>query len=253
MTYTDVTAIIPARYASSRFPGKPLAKICGVPMILQVFKRVAAAIPESQILIATDDPRIAEVCDAGGARTIMTPEECLTGTDRIWRAVEAGNINSPIIVNIQGDEPLVQVQAIHAVIDAKQTTPDCVINAMSRIDEPDDVASENVPKVVTDERGHLAYMSRAPIPFIQDSGAGANHYRQVCIYAFSRSELNAFGSRSKKSRMEGPEDIEILRFLDIGIPVNMVEVASASVAVDAPEDIARVERILIESKASDST
>ena len=183
----------------------------------------------------------------------MTPEKCLTGTDRLWEAVEAGSINSPIIVNVQGDEPLVQAQAIRAVIDAKRETPGCVINAMSRIDVLDDVASENVPKVVTDERGHLAYMSRAPVPFIRDSGAEASHYRQVCIYAFSRNELKAFGSRPTKSRMEGPEDIEILRFLDIGIPVRIVEVAPASVAVDSPEDIRRVERILKESKALEST
>ena len=244
MPYSDVTAIIPARYASSRFPGKPLAKICGIPMILQAFKRVAAVIPESQILIATDDDRIAEVCSTAGARVAMTPADCLTGTDRIWKAVEAGKIDSRIIVNVQGDEPLVEDRAIRAVIEAKRENPDCVINAMSRIEDPDDVASPNVPKVVTDARGHLVYMSRAPVPFIRDVETGATHYRQVCIYAFSRTELKAFGSRSTKSHMEGPEDIEILRFLDMNVPVKMVEVAPASIAVDTPQDLRRVEKLL---------
>ena len=115
---------------------------------------------------------------------------------------------------------------------------------MSRIADIEDARNPNVPKAVVNERGELVYMSRAPIPFTKDARFPAVHYRQVCIYAFDKDQLTAFGARAGKSRLEGPEDIEILRFLDMGIPVKMVEVEASSIAVDSPEDVPRVEAVL---------
>ena len=237
----DVVAIIPARYGSSRFPGKPLAKILGVPLILRVFERVVKVLPPAQIVVATDDERIQNVCEQAGIRVVMTSSTCLTGTDRVWEA--ASKLEAEVIVNVQGDEPLVKVEDILAVIRAKHAYPSHVVNAMCVITDRRDIESPNVPKVVVNNRDDLIYISRAPIPYVKGQGK-AVYRRQVCIYGFNKSELRAFAGHGQKSRLEDPEDIEILRFLDLGIPVRMVEVSGASLAVDVPEDIIRVERLL---------
>lgn len=242
MPSDNVWAVIPARYASFRFPGKPLAQILGVPLVVRVYRRVATTFAANRIAVATDDERIREVCRAEGITTIMTSTTCLTGTDRVWEA--ASQLGAQLVVNVQGDEPMIRSDDITAVLAAKLERPDCVINAMCRIDSPEEIASPNVPKVVTNERGELAYMSRAPVPFVKDPRHAPSYFRQVCIYAFSLAELEAFAGAGRKSRLEGPEDIEILRFLDLGIPVRMVEVSGATIAVDEPGDVARVERLL---------
>ena len=234
-----VVAVIPARYASSRFPGKPLARILGVPLIVRVHRRVVDAIPSDQVVVATDDDRIRRVCESEGISVVMTPSDAATGTDRVHEAVRS--LSADIILNVQGDEPLVDATAIREVIRAKRERPDLVVNAMSRITEDADILSANVPKVVTRADGRLVYMSRAPIPFVKRAGQVAEHFRQVCIYAFNRTQLAAFAAAGGQSKLETPEDIEILRFLDLGIGVHMVTVGGSSIAVDVPEDIARVE------------
>lgn len=237
----NVVAIIPARYASSRFPGKPLAKILGVPLVLRVVEQVAAALPISQVYVATDDERIRAVCTAHGVRVLMTSQHCLTGTDRTWEAVQ--QIEGEIILNVQGDEPLVQAHDILTVLAAKRAYSSHVVNAMCQIDAEDDVVSPNVPKVVVNAHSELVYMSRAPIPFRKEKHSQPIYRRQVCIYGFHLSELRAFAEYGRKSPLEAPEDIEILRFLDLRVPVHMVTVSAASVAVDIPADIARVEQL----------
>ena len=237
-----VLAVIPARFGSSRFPGKPLAKILGVPLIVRVQRRVAAAIPGDQIIVATDDRRIREVCEGEGISVVMTPSDCATGTDRVREAVRG--MDAEIVVNVQGDEPMVDAAAILDVIRAKRAHPDMVANAMSRITESADITSPNVPKVVCRGDGRLVYMSRAPIPFVKREGQVAEHFRQVCIYAFDATQLGAFAALGAQSKLEAPEDIEILRFLDLGIGVHMVRVDGTSIAVDVPEDVGRVEAAL---------
>lgn len=238
----DVVAIIPARYGSSRYPGKPLVEVLGVPLVVRVFQRVVTAFPPAQVVVATDDDRIRAVCESEGIRVVMTSSRCLTGTDRVWEA--ANQLAADIIINVQGDEPLVRAEDILAVVRSKRANPGHVVNAMCTITDRRDIESPNVPKVVVNERDELVYMSRAPIPFVKAQGVVGVYRRQVCIYGFSLPELRAFAGFGRKSRLEEPEDIEILRFLDLGIPVRMVEVSSASVAIDIPEDVARVERLL---------
>jgi 3-deoxy-manno-octulosonate cytidylyltransferase (CMP-KDO synthetase) len=243
MTALDgVVAVIPARFASSRFPGKPLARILGVPLIVRVHRRVADAIPSDQVIVATDDDRIRKVCEGEGISVVMTPHDSVTGTDRVHEAVRG--LDADIIVNVQGDEPMVDAAAIREVIRAKREHPDLVVNAMCRITEASDIASPHVPKVVCRADGRLVYMSRAPIPFVKKAGQVAEHFRQVCIYAFDRDQLAAFAAQGVQSKLEAPEDIEILRFLDLGIGVHMVRVGGTSIAVDVPEDIQRVEAAL---------
>lgn len=237
----DVIAIIPARYASSRFPGKPLAKILGVPLVLRVVERVAAVLPMSQVYVATDDERIHAVCATQGVRVLMTSRHCLTGTDRTWEA--AKQVEAEIILNVQGDEPLVHAEDIRTVISAKRAHPTSVVNAMCPISRPEDIASPHVPKVVVNVHNDLVYMSRAPIPFVRGNHSQPVYRRQVCIYGFHLSELRKFAEYGRKSPLEEPEDIEILRFVDLQVPVHMVTVSAASVAVDIPEDIARVEQL----------
>jgi 3-deoxy-manno-octulosonate cytidylyltransferase (CMP-KDO synthetase) len=243
----SVWAVIPARYASSRYPGKPLARILGIPLVVRVYGRVAAAFPSDRIAVATDDVRIRDVCAAEGITTVMTSSDCLTGTDRVWEAAE--QLNADVVINVQGDEPMIRPADITTVLAAKAEHPRCVINAMCPITSPEEIASSNVPKVVTNKSGELAYISRAPIPFVKDPRYVPTYYRQVCIYAFSRSELKAFAGHEGKSRLEGPEDIEILRFVDLGIPIRMVEVSAHTIAVDEPADVARVERLLSQNES----
>lgn len=237
----EVVIVIPARYRSSRFEGKPLVPLLGRPMIARVWDRCIGALPPGKIYVATDDDRIAEACQAQGIQVVMTGEDCLTGTDRVYQAAQ--QIQADLYINVQGDEPLLDPADITAVIDAAAKRPGRVLNAMCPIAEESDFRSTTVPKVVARPDGRLMYMSRAPIPTDKEhSFRGA--MKQVCIYAFPPAALAAFAGAGAKTPMEAIEDIEILRFLELGYEVDMVEVSGASIAVDVPEDVARVERAL---------
>ena len=233
--------VIPARFASTRFPGKPLVNLLGKPMVQWVWERCCLALDRSQIFVATDDDRIEAAVKSFGANVLRTASSCLTGTDRVAEAALA--LDADCIVNVQGDEPLVDPAAIKLVLDKFSTSDASVLNAMSRISDVAEYRSPNVPKVVFSESRDLMYMSRAPIPASKD---GSFHlgYKQVCIYAFSPEALSAYAARTKKSEFESVEDIEILRFLEMGLSVKMVEVAEGSVAVDIPEDVEKAERLL---------
>ena len=245
MSLSGVLAVIPARYGSSRFPGKPLATIAGVPLVLRVHERVTQALPNDQVIIATDDWRVRDCCEEAGAKVVMTSSQCLTGTDRVREAVRTRDAR--VIVNVQGDEPLIEPEDILRVLDKWEARGAGVVNAMCVIECEDDVRSPHVPKVSVRSDGRLAKMSRAPLPFHFGRYDDAPFRRQVCIYAFGRLELEAFGSYGRPTRTESLQDIEILRSLDLGNDVHMVEVSAASHAVDIPQDIERIETLLRES------
>lgn len=237
----DPAIIIPARYRSSRFEGKPLVPLLGRPMIARVWDRCVAALPRERVFVATDDERIAAACRAEGIQVLMTRDDCLTGTDRVYQA--SLQVAGELFINVQGDEPLVRPEDIRLVIEAATADPGRLYNAMCPITEDSDFRSPTVPKVVARPDGRLLYMSRAAIPTDKELGfRGA--MKQVCIYAFPRAALEAFAARSTKTPLEAIEDIEILRFLELGYEVRMVEVSGASIAVDVPEDVVRVERAL---------
>lgn len=236
-------ALIPARYASTRYPGKPLVELLGKPMILWVAELSARALGKENVYVATEDRRIANVVESAGFQAIMTGDDALTGTDRLAEA--ATKIEADIFINVQGDEPLVNPEDILKVRDAKACTPGQVINGFSWISDEEDPHSVNIPKVITNESNGLVYMSRIPLPGFKDSkNAPPRYKKQVCIYGFTRDELLAFRNFGRKSELEHSEDIEILRFLELGIPVQMVETRPGSLAVDTPEDVAGVERAL---------
>lgn len=232
--------IIPARFKSSRLPGKPLVDLCGKPMIQHVWERCCEAVDKEKVYVATDDSAIAEVVKQFGAKVIITSESCFTGTDRIAEANKI--LDWDFVVNVQGDEPLINPEHIKAVID-QYLKSGGIVNAMCKINTEDEFKSLTIPKVVFNEDLKLLYMSRAGIP-LSKSGDFSFGYKQVCIYAFSREHLAFFSIQNKKSRLEEVEDIEILRFLEAGYPVQMLEVDTGSIAVDVLEDVERVRRVM---------
>ena len=244
----SVSIVIPARYKSSRFPGKPIVDIDGTPMIIRVADIASQVVPKENIYIATEDERIAKVVDDYDYKVILTSDNCLTGTDRVCEASQ--EIDSDIIVNIQGDEPLLDSDDIQKVIDCKLENMDSVINCMSRFDSTE-ATNRNIPKVVSNFNNDLIYMSRSAIPGTKEGHSKLVH-KQVCIYAFTKDELDKFyqfGLKHGKTQIEWSEDIEILRFLELGINVKMLETYGTTQAVDIPEDVNKVLEILNERKS----
>lgn len=238
--------MIPARYGSSRYPGKPLVNLLGKPMILWVAELSAKAVGQDNVYVATEDQRIADVVIKAGFQAVMTSDDALTGTDRLTQA--ADQVNADIYINVQGDEPLADPEDILKVRDAKLKHMDEIINGFSWISDSEDPHSINIPKVITNERSELIYMSRVALPGFKDAKCAPLRYKkQVCIYAFTRSELAAFRGFGRKSDLENSEDIEILRFLEMGKTIRMLETQPGSLAVDVPEDVAKVEAALREA------
>lgn len=233
----EYAVVIPARFASSRLPGKPLVDLLGKPMIQHVWERCCRAVGAQRVYVATDDPRIATACESFSAQVIMTPSDCLTGTDRLAQANQ--QLQKAFLINVQGDEPLINPQDIVTIVEHYRANPNTVINAMCAITDPAEHQSLTVPKVVASLSGNLLYMSRAGVP-LSKKGTFVSAKKQVCIYAFSREHLAFFALNPAKTPLEQIEDIEILRFLENDIPVKMIEVEAGSLAVDVPEDIPRV-------------
>ncbi|WP_410210542.1 3-deoxy-manno-octulosonate cytidylyltransferase [Aquirhabdus sp.] len=235
--------IIPARFQSSRFPGKPLADLLGLPMIVHVWQKCVQALDANLVYVATDDDRIRDVCHSHGIQVVMTRSDCLTGTDRVFDA--SLQVQADLYLNVQGDEPMLDPKDIQVVLDAAKQFPGEIINATSEIDNEIDYLSRTVPKVVARPDGRLLYMSRAPIPGNKAASFVTAH-KQVCIYAFPPKALSDFASCQQKTALEEIEDIEILRFLELGYEVRMVPVSQSSVAVDTPQDLERV-RVLMQA------
>ena len=230
--------IIPARYKSSRFPGKPLTLLKGKSMIRHVYDQCLKAVPQDSIYVATEDDRIADHCKKNNIQFIMTSDECLTGTDRICEVSKL--VEADYYINIQGDEPLFNPVDIQSLIQelSKQKNLYDVYCGYCSIDSEDTFYSLNMPKVIFNKRKELIYMSRAPIPSNKNNKFKKG-YRQVCGYAFSKKSLEIFDIKSK-TYFESIEDIELLRFLELGVKVKMVEMSKKSIPVDVREDIKKV-------------
>jgi 3-deoxy-manno-octulosonate cytidylyltransferase (CMP-KDO synthetase) len=235
--------VIPARWESSRFPGKPLADLGGKPVLVHVWERCRLAMDDNRIIVATDDDRIADVMNSVGARVAMTSSDCLTGTDRV--AEVAQQFPADWYVNVQGDEPFVDPSAISAVMETATgaETDIAAVNAMSPITLESDFRSSTVPKVVCDARLRLLYISRAAIPTDKTLAFRTAH-RQIGLYAFRRSVLEAFAAQERKMPLEDIEDIEILRLVELGYTIQMVDVDSPGPAIDTPEDLERAIALL---------
>jgi 3-deoxy-manno-octulosonate cytidylyltransferase (CMP-KDO synthetase) len=235
--------IIPARYKSSRFPGKPLIKLFNKPMIQWVAETSEKVVGKENVYVATEDARIKNAVEQMGYCAIMTSERNLTGTDRIAEASQT--INADIYVNVQGDEPLVHPEDIQKIISAKKEFPRDVINGYTTIEQNENPNDINIPKVIFSEDKRLIYISRKALPgFKEQKNAPNKYYKQVCIYAFSKKELLSYNQFGRKSNLEKSEDIEIVRFLELGQNIRLVKTRPGSLAIDTPEDIPKVESIL---------
>jgi len=236
----EVVIIIPARYQSSRLPGKPLIDICGKSMIRRTYERCSLALNSEKVYVATDDDRIYRHCSKYNMNVIMTSSTCKTGTDRVYEATK--KIDADIYINVQGDEPIINPEDIKLIISASKRNPNFIIGGMCSI-QKSDFNNPTIPKVVTRSDGRLLYASRAGIPCTKElSFVGAN--KQVCIYAFSKYSLSEFASVEKKTHLEEIEDIEILRFLELGRDVQMIKVSNTSMAVDVFEDVEKVRGLI---------
>lgn len=235
-------AVIPARWASTRFPGKPLAPILGEPMIAHVVRRAAGASTISEVIVATDDERIARAAEAVGAEAVMTGD-CASGTDRIAEAV-LGRAGWDLAINVQGDEPLLSPKNIDSLVGGMASVDGVEIGTLCRPLEAERVADPNAVKVVRDRQRRALYFSRAPIPFDRTTDDGhAAALLHLGIYAFTRSGLEAFVGL-EPTPLERIERLEQLRALENGMDIAVFDAPDPAVGVDTPEDLKLVERFL---------
>jgi len=237
--------VIPARMASTRLPEKPLIDILGKSLIQRTYEQCIKVIPKDKVYIATDSVKIQLHCQKLGMKVIMTSSNCLTGTDRV--AELATQIEADYYINVQGDEPIINPDDIIKIANSIDQFPGEVINGYASIDDENSYRSLTIPKVVFRPDGRLLYMSRSSIP-----GNKANvfqkSWKQVCIYAFPKLALEQFANLKHKTNLENEEDIEILRFLEMGYEVRMVPLSKDSIAVDTPEDVEKVLQILLKDE-----
>ncbi|QWG73460.1 3-deoxy-manno-octulosonate cytidylyltransferase [Bacillus mycoides] len=237
-----VVAVIPARYGSTRFPGKPLAEIKGKPMIQRVYERVSLANLVDEVIIATDHESILNSVNMFGGKVIMTKADHESGSDRIAEVAE--KVEGDIFINIQGDEPLIHPELIDKVIKESKNDTSSVITAMKKIEDEIEIDNPNIVKVVTASNNEALYFSRSPIPY----NRGAEEidlYKHLGIYCYPRPILTEFVKLSK-SKLEKIEVLEQLRLLENGYSIKVVETAYEAVGVDTPEDIKKVERLMEE-------
>ena len=226
--------VIPARYKSKRLPGKPLANIGGLPMIVRTYNQCAKVVNKDKIIVATDSLKIKKVCDQYKIKSIITSNRCLTGTDRV--AEVAKKIKCSFYINVQGDEPFFNPNDLKMLIKEAKKKPKEVINGYAEIRDRKLFFSSSIPKVVFDKKSYLLYMSRGPIPSNKASDF-IKAWRQVCAYSFPRKALFDFAKTKNKTPIESLEDIEILRFLEQGYKVKMIKMSNKSLAVDNTEDL----------------
>ncbi len=234
--------IIPARYGSTRFPGKPLAEILGKPMFWHVFQRASQCPHLSKIVLATDDNRIVSTANNLNVPAINTRDDHVSGTDRVLEAAELLNVpEDAVVVNIQGDEPALKPEMITELI-RPFVSPDVQVTTPARKIDAKEAENPDLVKVVFAKNGRALYFSRSPIPHSQDSQK-TEFYGHIGLYAYRMNILRQF-VKLGPSRLERTEKLEQLRLLENGIPVQVVKTDYQSISVDRPEDIETVIRIL---------
>lgn len=240
------TAIIPARYASTRLPGKPLVALAGKLMIERVWERVRQAKKITRVIVASDDERIIQAVAAFGGEAVMTRSEHRSGTERVAE-VAATTIREgeEIFVNVQGDEPLIEPAAIDTAVEAIESDENSAVATIAvPIARPADIMDPNVVKVVLDFDGNALYFSRAPIPWVRDRNAPvhARHLKHLGLYVFRRAALLDFPTLPLGD-LERIEQLEQLRWMENGYKIRVAETSHDSIGVDVPEDVTRIEQL----------
>ena len=233
--------IIPARYSSSRLPGKPLRLINKKPLIYLTWKNITKSVDKNIVYVATDSEKIKKVCDNYGIRTLMTSSLCKTGSDRVS---EASNLfKNKLIINLQGDEPFLKKKMIKNFISFALKNKNYVTNCFTKIKKKSEFFSVIIPRVLVNKKNFLLYMSRSYVPGSKKISFNKS-YKQVCIYSFPSNILKKyFGVNKKKSLLEKIEDIEILRFLENGVDVKMLKVEDNLLSVDTSNDLKKANQI----------
>lgn len=237
--------VIPARFGSKRLPGKPLKKVLGVPMIIRTSMQCLKVVKKSQLIVATDDRRIQKCCKKYSINSILTSKKCKTGTDRV--AEVAKKIKVKNYINVQGDEPIFNPIDLKNMIKQVKKNRNKILLGYTKIENKINIRNKNIPKVVFDKNENLLYASRNPIPFTNLNKLSKS-WRQVLVYSFPRLEVLKFYKMKKKTFLEEREDIEILRFLEIGSQVKLVKMTNRSHPVDTMKDLHEVERFLNNKK-----
>jgi len=241
----NVICVIPSRYESSRFPGKPLADLCGKPMIQHVYERVLRSPIVSRAAVATDDERIFSAVQKFGGHAIMTSGAHRSGTDRIAEAVSGLDISDKdIVVNIQGDQPLFESSQIDEVARPLLDDPTIPMSTLIyKIMREEEITHPHAVKVVFDRDGFAIYFSRATIPYVRDRGREASYYKHHGIYAYRREFLETF-TKLPEGELEKLEALEQLRALEYGYKIKVVVTLYDSVEVDTPQELDRVRNLL---------
>ena len=243
----NIIAVIPARYNSSRFPGKPLADICGKPMIWWVYNQVKKSKRINDVIVATDDKRIAEICDSYNLDCLMTSDKHETSTERVYEV--ACKVKSDLYLVINGDEPLIDPSVIEKIIPNEIPVDEIFVsNLMTEIRKPSEVIDFTNIKVVTDYKSNLLFMSRSPIPYPKAS-LEYKYYKHVGVLIYNLNALRFF-KETKKGYNEKIEDVNEIRFIENGIKLHMIKVDSESLSVDTPKDLEVIRNIISQKIAS---
>jgi 3-deoxy-manno-octulosonate cytidylyltransferase (CMP-KDO synthetase) len=239
-----IIALIPARFGSTRFPGKPLAPILGKPLIQWVYEQALQVKDLDGVWVATDDRRIQECVESFGGRALMTREDHPSGSDRLAEAATLLNLApEDIVINIQGDQPVFPPGLISRLAAILRRDPGVVmVTPVKRLSDPTAAANPNTVKVVFDRAGRALYFSRSPLPFWRDGGQ-PYYYRHLGIYAYRVQFLKEF-VHLPPGRWEAAEKLEQLRALEHGFPIHIVETDGDTREVDSPEDARQVEEFL---------
>lgn len=238
-----IVAVLPSRYASTRFPGKPLALIHNKPMIQWVYERVKKMKKIDEVYVATDDERIMECVSSFGGKAIMTPSDLPSGTDRIAYAVKEIKTDFDLVLNIQGDEPMIKEEMIDTLISAFEDEAVSFATLCKRIEDEQEINNPNIAKVVKTTDNFAVYFSRSTIPFNRDNHAETDYFKHIGVYGYKPSFLKEFASLNQ-SYLETMEQLEQLRAIENNLPIKILETPFQSIGVDLPEHIAVVENEL---------
>ncbi len=241
MASLRILGVIPARLASTRLPRKVLREIAGTPMVCHVYRRARQSDRLTDLLVATDSQEVVDVCGAFGIPAVMTSPDHPSGTDRIWEVSRARAAD--LYVNIQGDEPLITSDHIGKLVEPFLTRRDAQVSTLRIRATAEEAVDPNVVKVVVSAWGGALYFSRLPIPLDRDGTAGPAYWRHLGLYAYRGEALNAF-HRLGPSPLERAERLEQLRFLENGIPIQVVETTEPTIGVDTEADLRAVESYL---------
>ncbi|MBP9038073.1 MAG: 3-deoxy-manno-octulosonate cytidylyltransferase [Candidatus Syntrophosphaera sp.] len=236
-------AIIPARYHSTRFPGKALAKLLNKPLIQWVWEAVNNSNLFDQVMVATDSVKIKEVVDNFGGIAILTSKEHQSGTDRIAEVAES--LDSDIIVNVQGDEPLINQKVLSSLLKIFEDSSIQIASLMTKIKDLKQLSNPNLVKVVVDNISNALYFSRSVIPYNRDNIHFEDYWQHIGVYAYRRNALMRL-VKLPSGKLEQAEKLEQLRALENGIPIKMIKTEYNGIGVDTPEDLLKLESLLKE-------